>query len=344
MKKILSAVLVLGMIAINYNFFSPNIAVAASLTAVSDTVSNLTASATANHTIKFTTPSGVASGQTIILTFDNSTNVGSVAFGDIDLQDDGTDVVLAATTSGTTWGVAKTSTTITFTNGTTAVAAGSIITIKIGTNATGGVNQITNGAAGTTVLRVSGTFGDVGALSMAIVSNGVVAVSAEVLGSITFSVSSNAIYFGNLRTNGACFAQGTNPGNVTCPTQTETEAFNITAGTNAPTGYTMSVQGDTLKSGANSIDALATNSASAPGTEQFGMRMTATGGSGTVTAPYAASGFAYTGTASTPAQIASYTGPTAITTYSVRYLANIAALTEAGSYSTAHTFVTTGNF
>jgi hypothetical protein len=335
-----------GIIAINFNFLTPRVAVAAgSLTAMSDTVSNLTAGAAANHLIKFTTPTGVASGQTIILTFDNSTNTGSVAFGDMDLQDDGADVTLAASPSGATWGAVKTSSTvITFTNGTTAVAAGSVITIKIGTNATGGVNQITNGSAGTTTLSISGTFTDTGVLSMAIVTNGVVSVSASVLGSISFTVSSNAIYFGNLKTNGVCFAQNTNPGNVTCPTTTETEAFNMTAGTNAPTGYAISVQGATLTSGGNTIDALASNAASNPGTEQFGLRINASGGSGTVSAPYAAAGYAYTGTASTAAQVASASGPSATTTYSVRYLANIAALTEAGSYSTSHTYVATGNF
>ena len=42
--------------------------------------------------------------------------------------------------------------------------------------------------------------------------------------------------------------------------------------------------------------------------------------------------------------VATSTTPSAITTYSVRYLANIAALTEAGSYTTSNTYVATGNF
>ena len=231
---------------------------------------------------------------------------------------------------------------ITFTTGSGTIAAGHIITITFN-----GTNKITNGSAGTTSLTINGSMPDSGVLSMAIVSNGVVAVSASVIGSITFTVSSNAIYFGNLRTGGPCFAQNTNPGNVTCPTTTESEAFNMTAGTNAPSGYAVSVQGDTLTTTAgsgHSITALASNTASTPGSEQFGMRITATGGSGTVTAPYAASGYAYTGTTSTAAQVASYTGPSATTTYSLRYLANIAALTPAGSYTTAHTYVATANF
>jgi hypothetical protein len=349
-KKFASLVLLFGVIVFNFGFaLLPKTAMAANLTALSDTVSNLTASTAANHTIQFTTPTGVASGQSIILTFDNSTSVhASMTYTDIDLKDDGTDMTLAAAPTGATWGVVRTSpTVITFTNGTTAVAAGSVINIEIGTNATNqstGVYQIANGPAGSTVLRISGSFTDTGAMSMSIITNSVVAVSAEVLSSLSFTVSQNAIYFGNLRTGGPCFAQNTNPGYVTCPTVAEAEAFNMTAGTNATSGYTLSVQGDTLTSGTNTITALASNTASNPGNEQFGLRATATGGSGVVQAPYAASGFAYTGTASTPATVASYTGPSATTTYSVRYLANISPTTEAGSYTASHTYVATGNY
>ena len=333
----------------NFGFAIPHEAMAANLTALSDTVSNLTASTVSNHTIQFTTPTGVTSGQTIVLTFDNGTSIPSgLDYTDIDLQDDSADLPLAAAFSGATWGVVRSSgTEITFTNGTTAVAAGSVLTIKIGTNAAFGVNgdqQITNGAAGTTVLRVSGTFGDKGAISMSIVANSIVAVSAEVLSTISFTISDNTIYFGNLRSAGACFAQGTDPGYVTCPTTTEAEAFNMTAGTNASSGYTVSVQGPTLTSGVNTITALASNTPSSPGNEQFGLRMTATGGDGSVSSPYAASGFAYTGTASTPATVATSILPSATTTYSVRYIANISPTTEAGSYTANHTYIATGNF
>ena len=209
-KKITSFVLVLSFIVVNFGFITPNEAMAASLTSLSDTTSNLTAAAVSNHTIKFTTPTGVASGQTIILTFDNATSIpAGLTFADIDLQDDGVDVVLAAAPAGATWGAVRTSATvITFTNGTTAVAAGSVVTIKTGTNATGGVNQITNGPVGTTTLRITGSFGDTGVIAMSIIANGVVAVSAQVLSDISFTVSSNAIYFGNLKSAGSsCWRQ-----------------------------------------------------------------------------------------------------------------------------------------
>jgi len=320
------------------------------LTALKDTVSDESPSVVANHTIVFTTPTGVTSGQTIILTFDNSTSVpAALDYTDIDLMDDGVDVTLAAAPTGTTWGVVRTSSAvITFTNGTAVVAAGSIITIEIGTNATTvttGDQQITNGAVGTTKLVITGTFADTGTIAIPIISDDTVVVNAIVQPTITFTVSDNTIYFGNLRSAGICFAQGTDPGAVTCPTTTETEAFYLTASTNATSGYIITVQGPTLTSGVNTITAIGgTNTASSPGSEQFGIRFNASGGSGTVTAPYAAAGYAYAATASTASQIASATGPSATTTYGARYLANISAVTEAGTYTASHTYIATATY
>jgi hypothetical protein len=347
-KKFASLVLMVAVIAMNFGFMATNVADAAQVTVLSDVVSNLSASAVANHTITFTSPTGLASGATLILTFDNSTSIdASMTFADIDFRYGATDVTLAAAPSGATMGVVRTSpTVITFTNGTTVIAGGQVIVIKIGTNTTiGGVGtkQITNGPVGTTLLRIGGTFNDAGAISLPIIANSIVAISAEVLSALSFTVSSNAIYFGNLRTTGNCFAQNTNPGYVTCPTTTETEAFNMTAGTNATSGYTISVQGPTLTSGANTIANLVTNTAASFGNEQFGLRMTASGGTGAVDALYSAAGFAFNGVAS-PSPVASVGAPSSTTTYSVRYLANISALTKAGSYTTNHTYIATGNF
>ncbi len=350
LKKITSVFSIFSLVFVSvFGAFSAQDLYAASLTAMSTTLTRESAATLSNYTVRFTTPTGVASGQTIILTFDNSTSVaGSLDHEDIDLTDDGVDVTLAAAPSGSTWGVVRTSATvITFTNGTTAVGAGSLIAIEIGTHATTGstgVEQITNGSAGTTLLNISGTFGDTGVMGIPIISNDTVVVTALVQPSISFAISDNTIFFGNLRAAGACFAQGTDPGAVTCPTQSETEAFNLTAGTNAASGYIITVRGDTLTSGINTIDALGANTASSPGTEQFGIRANASGGAGTVTAPFTAAGYAWTATASTPVQLASSGTASATTTYSIRQLANISALTEAGTYTSNQTYVATATY
>jgi hypothetical protein len=84
--------------------------------------------------------------------------------------------------------------------------------------------------------------------------------------------------------------------------------------------------------------------APAVGFEQFGLRATASGGSGSVTAPYAASGFAYDATANTSSQVASVSGSSAATTYSIRYLANITNTTEAGDYQGTYTYTASATF
>jgi hypothetical protein len=334
------------MIAINFGILTSHKAFAGSLTVLSDTVSNLTASATASHTIKFTaTSSGIPSGKTVTLTFNNGTSTAGVLYSDVTVLDNSTPITVnAGAPVAGNWGFSNSSPTITFTTGTGTIAGGDAITITFN-----GTNKITNGATGTSTLsiNVNNTVADSGALSMAIVTNGVVAVSAQVLATLSFSVSKNAIYFGNLQSSGVtCWAQGTDPGNVTCPTTSEAEAFNMTAATNGTSGYTITVQGTTLTSGLNTIAAI-TPSAAAPiiGTPQFGIRLQASGGIGTVPALYGTTGeYAYTATASTPVTVASAASASALTTYSVRYMANISPTTPAGSYAASHTYVATGNF
>ncbi len=340
-----------------------HVATAASLTAMKDTLSPASgafnaekASTVANHTIVFTTPTGVPNSTVgaIVLTFDNSTSINaSLTFADIDLDDDGTPITLAGTAGASTYKVVRTSATvITFDSQTsgTAIAAGSVITIRIGTNATtGGTGtfQITNGPAGTTLLTISGAFGDTGTIGIPIIADDVVVVNALVAPSITFTVSDNTIFFGNLKATGSsCWAQGTDPGAVTCPTVAETEAFNMTAGTNATSGYIITLQGATLFSGANSITSAGLTPATATiGSEQFGIRVNASGGSGTVPSPYGtALNYAYPTSATTPSTVGTATGPSATTTYSVREIANISSSTEAGTYTTNQTFVATATY
>lgn len=157
--------------------------------------------------------------------------------------------------------------------------------------------------------------------------------------SLTFSISANSIGFGTLSTAVPRFA------NTTGGSATEVEAHTLSVSTNASGGYIITVKGATLTSGGNTVTAIgSTNTASAPGTEQFGLRATVTVGTGTITAPYAAAGFAYAAGASTASQIASGAGDSVSSTYSARYIANIAGSTEAGSYAATLTYTATATF
>jgi hypothetical protein len=173
-----------------------------------------------------------------------------------------------------------------------------------------------------------------------------VQVNAVVPQTLTFSISSNSINFGNLSAVSAKFASSTNPAGDAA----DTVAHTLAIGTNAPSGYTITVQGQTLTSqqnAANTINAIGgTPAVSNPTTEQFGIYATKSGGvNGTIATAYAtASSFGYNATATTSATFASGTSSTNTETYSLHYLANIAALTEAGTYSASLIYVGTSNF
>ncbi len=155
--------------------------------------------------------------------------------------------------------------------------------------------------------------------------------------SITFSISTNSIDFGTLSSSSSRYAT------VSGGSGTEVQAHTIAASTNASSGYVITVNGTTLTSGVNTITAIgATNTAPSIGTKQFGLRMVATG-TGVVTSPYAASGFAYN-IGALPSQVASGAGDGTSTSYSVRYMANITTLTQAGSYKANVNYSITGTF
>lgn len=336
-------------------------AYAAALTNVYDAMTRLSVDTASDHAIQFRTPTGVSSGQTIVITmpsdFDGANDPqGALDFSDVDLFEDTTpdgvcdgtaETLVASGATSAQWNVVFSGTegrTITLTSGgaTAVVAAASEICVKIGENATGGaansqyINTSTNGSKVITLSAGSGA--DTGSVTVNILADDQVAVTATVSQSLTFSISDNTIEFGTLSASAAQYADNA------AGDASEVEAHTLTVGTNAANGYTMTLNGSTLTSGAHTIDSIgASNAASSAGTEQFGIRMTATGGSGAVSAPYADSGFAFD-SAAFPDNVASASGSSANTVYSVRYLANIAAETEAGAYTATLTYVATANF
>lgn len=164
---------------------------AANITNVSDTLSDSDTNALSNHTISFQAPSGVAAGEIITVTFPAGFNMGSVAFGDIDLEIDGVDATLAAAPSGATWGATVSGQILSIESGTDTIGAASTTVIKIGTNATAGgagTNQITNpGTAGSYELDIAGTMADSGHTRVAITDE--VLVTATVDTTFSFTVA-----------------------------------------------------------------------------------------------------------------------------------------------------------
>ena len=218
---------------------------AASLTTVKDTITDSRPSVVANHTIDFTTPTGITSGQTITITFPAGFTMSSIAFGDVDLKDDGTDLAFAATASGATWGAAVSGQVLTLTNGTTAVAAGSVMELQIGTNATfgtAGTNQITNTTAGSYVISLGGTSADAADLRIAIID--AVTVTASVDTSLTFTVagvaSGQAVNGDAVTTSAGATATALPFGTLT-PGTAKTLAQTLSVTTNATNGFAVTV-------------------------------------------------------------------------------------------------------
>jgi hypothetical protein len=74
---------------------------AANVRLVSDTLSDSAPSVPSNHTISFVTPTGIPEGDTIVIDFSEGPFVlGAIAFDDVDIQDDGTDLSVGAGCGG----------------------------------------------------------------------------------------------------------------------------------------------------------------------------------------------------------------------------------------------------
>ena len=207
---------------------------------------------------------------------------------------------------------------------------------------------ITNGSsAGTTYYATVSTFNNVDCATSPIDSGSVafafsqgVNVTATVNPTLTFTVSSTSCALSTL--------------SASAPTSC---SHTIAAGTNAASGYTISyLAASTLTSlGTNTptITAIgATAAASSTGNEQFGINLKAnttpsvgadpSGGTGAALTNYGtANSFAFN---TAGANIASVAAPSATTTFTVSYVANIASNTEAGNYATTITYNVIANY
>lgn len=226
--------------------FSSKEADAANVISFSDTLSDSDIGVSSNHTIQFTLPNGAAAGATMVLTFPSAFGI-IAGFGneDIDVLDDSTDIAVATTTSGATWGVATTTTTITLTVGTTPVASSSVMTIRLGTNATFGTQgntQLTNPntATSTEISIGGGSIQDSGRTRVVIIDD--VDVTAQVNTSFTFTVYGVGVGGEvNGTTTTATSTSTTIPFGLLTTGVIRTLAQDLTVSTNARSGFVVTV-------------------------------------------------------------------------------------------------------
>jgi len=224
---------------------------ASNLTYVKDTLSDSAPSSVSNHTIQFLSPTGVSSGQTIVVTFPLGFNLStsSVAFGDVDLLEGAVDETLvAAGATAAQWNAVVAGQTLTFTSGGAGatIAPYATVTIKIGTNAAGGTNRVTNPSA-TTSYEFSITAGtaDSGQTRVAIINN--VLVTANVDTTLTFTVSGTnplTTVNGSPTTTFATSTGTTLPFGTLASGVSKTLGQDLTVATNARNGYVVTVEQD----------------------------------------------------------------------------------------------------
>jgi hypothetical protein len=338
-KKIVSLVLITALVGV---IVGPIQEVQA-MSGVSDTMSRLKKSTDANHEFDFTLGGSIDwdAGDTLTLTFASGFDLTDLATDDpddYDIKTDGSDETIVALGECASTDAIEihsiSSQVITFQACTsyTAPGTGSAIEIQIGTNATHGASgdsQIQNpSSAGSYNITIGGTIGDAGTMAIGIANEDQVSISATVDPYLEFDVTDSTVALGTLSTTAV---------------QTDTAA--MTAETNTTSGYSITVSGATLTNGAYTITKIGgTHAASNPGTEQFGMRIAASGGSGAAVDPYDdASEYAYDGDSAAD-ECAQSSGASALTTFTMTYMANIATTTEPGSYTTTHTYICTGTF
>lgn len=236
---------------------------AASVTSLSDTLSDSAPAVGSDHTITFVTPTGVANGETITIDFSDGPFVlGQVAFDDVDVQDDTTDLSVAPSCNevgNEEIGFATTTNTITLTfcpgDGASIPAAGTT-TIQIGTNATFGATgnaQITNPTVNSYEINLTVGASDIGSTRVAIIAP--VVVTAAVDTSFTFTVSGLAggTNVNSLVTTGSSTATAIAFGSLTNG-NASSAAQRLSVSTNASYGFAVTVQTDqqlTSSSGAD---------------------------------------------------------------------------------------------
>ncbi len=343
-------------IALGVSITHVELAYAAALTSLSNTQSSLKAATLSDHTIQFVTPTGVAASGTIAVTFPAGYVMGVTNVNNVDFATSTSascsgfvDAAVALAPANGTWGYSTSSQTITFTSGTGVIPANRCVQIEIGANATSGgtgVSQITNPSVGSYVITIAGTFGDTGSITTNIITDDTVAMTGTVNQSLSFIISTSTIYFGTLGSGGVKYASSTNTSGDTA----DTIAHTLAVSTNAPSGFSLTVRGQTLTSqqnASNTISAIGGTAASSTiATEQFGFRATESGGTNvTVSPPYSFStSYGYGATATTSSTLATGSGATPLSTLSLRYITNVAAITEAGTYAANLVYIATANF
>ena len=206
-NKIISSLTIFAMIFASLLPVFSNTAQAASISSAKATFGRLKASTASDSVVvQFVTPTGIQTGgaDTISLTFSADFTLAAESAGnfDIGLGDSGTcstasytdETIVTTGATATEWNVDVTGQVITFSPETDDVlTAGNCIRFEMGTAATtggtGSASTVTNGAVDDDdTITIGGAFGDTGTITVDIIDDDQVTVTATVNQSITFDL------------------------------------------------------------------------------------------------------------------------------------------------------------
>ncbi len=346
---------------------------AANVTSFSDTLSDSAPATVSNHTLTFVTPTGVAAGETISLTFQSGfTGIGSLLANDLDLAVNGVDQnLIDGAASGANWNVTAAGSVIDIQSGTSTIGANATVTIDIGLNATyatSGDSQITNPSVGSYYIQATVGSVDTGETRVAIVDAVTVTASVNTIFNFTVGGVSNGLGVNQSTTTGTSTSTSV-PFGVLVADTPATVAQDLSVSTNAANGFVVTVQTDQQllsSTGADIdgfIDGAYTNTPavwSAPaqtlGVENTYGHWGITTNDDTVTQaltdPYDVGGVGqrYVSASTTPVEVFRHNGPTngtldGVGITRVGYTVEATALQEAGSdYTATLTYVATPVF
>ena len=256
--RVLQAVAVIaGLAVLLWSLGLPSLKLvnAASLTSISDTLSDSAPNVVSNHTIAFTLPTDgtpLASADTVTITFPAATfDLSNLNHTDFDVAT-GSDYTLeqGGSPAADNIGVATTSNTIVLTLGSAvAIATGTAISVEVGTNATfgaSGVDQIVNPASSSYEINIETNEGDSGATRVVILDNVTVTASVDTI--FDFTVAGVGAAGGGETVNGETISGTTTATTIAFGTlasgTASTTAQDLTVSTNASQGYSVTVQVD----------------------------------------------------------------------------------------------------
>ncbi len=360
---------IVGMAILLWSFGLPSLrfAEAANVTYFSDTLSDSSPSAEADHTIVFTTPTGVANGSTITIDFsDGFTGTSTINATDIDVATTSdysvADNCAGSERVGATWNLSVL--TLTFCSGDGgSIPANGTTTIEIGNHATfggaGSADQINNpGSTGSRQIPLTAGASDSGETRVAIVDTVEVTATVDTLFTFTVAGVATGQTVNGTTTTGSTTATAIPFGKLLANVAS-TAAQDLTVVTNARNGFAVTVETDQQLTSINGADidgfangtytsspAAWSNPTATPGSENtyghWGLTSNDT--------DHFAVAQTYVSASTSPVEVFSHTGPTTgVTTGQgttrVGYTAKISALQEAAEdYNATLTYIATPVF